>query len=215
MACISLSRLCLLSCLVVMAIFTGCAQKQRQPVAAVKPLCMVNMDKVEFMKVAEDVLTKMYFAIEKADTDSGVLRTRPLSGAQFFELWRSDNAGGFNTAEANLSSIRRTAELQVSEEAGGQLCVACRVLTERLDIPEQKDVTSSGRAYTLFSRSGQSIQEIKLNKEQEAKMAWIDMGRDAQLETRILSRIENRIANRKQASASQNTDKSETTRSKS
>jgi hypothetical protein len=215
MSCVSLNRLCLLSCLAVVAITTGCAQKQRQSEAAVKPLCMVNMDKVEFMKVAEDVLVGMQFAIEKADTESGVLRTRPLSGAQFFELWRSDNAGGFNTAEANLNSIRRTAELQVSEEASGELCVMCSVLTERLDIPEQKDITNSGRAYQLFSRSGQKIQKLELNKEQQEQMAWIDMGRDVQLETKILSRIEDHIASQKKTSASRNADKTETTRRKS
>ena len=201
-------------CVALILIEAGCGQEKQQPVMAVKPLCMLNMEKAEFMKVAEDVLIRMNFAIEKADVESGVLRTRPLSGAQFFELWRSDNAGGFNTAEANLCSLRRTAELQVSEQDKGELCVMCTVVTERLDIPEQEDVTTSGGAYQLFSRSGQKIQKFELNKEQEEKMTWIDMGRDAQLETKILLRIEKRIASDTKASVS-NADKSNTTGRKS
>ena len=66
---------------------------------------------------AERVLTRMHFAIEKLDAEQGVVKTRPLRGAQFFEFWRSDNVSSYDCEEANLQSVRRTVELRVKKEA--------------------------------------------------------------------------------------------------
>jgi len=106
------SVLCLL--LSVLCVFSGCAkQQQYEPV---ERIYVPDIDKAEAMQIAEDVLVKMHFTIEKADYESGIIRTRPLPGAQFFEFWRSDNVGAFNTAEANLHSIRRIVELHISQK---------------------------------------------------------------------------------------------------
>ena len=70
----------------------------------------------DLMEVAEDVLAGMYFTIEKADAQNGLIRTRPLPGAQFFEFWRSDNIGTDNTIAANLHTIRRTVTLDISQQ---------------------------------------------------------------------------------------------------
>ena len=202
----------LLACLVAVAIASGCAQQQQLEAkdVAVAQLFLADVNKAAVMETAEDVLSSMRFVIEKSDVEAGLLRTLPLSGAQFFELWRSDNAGGFNAVESNLHSLRRTVELSVSKEASGQIRVDCRVQTERLDIPEQY-VTSSGRAYFLFSASNSSMQKIQLNPEQEAKMAWVDMGRDNRLETKILSRIETQVATHKQTAPSGTANKQKNT----
>ena len=143
------------------------------------------------MEAAEDVLCKMHFTIEKADIESGFIRTRPLSGAQFFEFWRSDNAGSFNAVEANLHTIRRIAELNISQQ-NGRVCIGCNVKTERLSLPE-REVISSSRAYEMFSQSGPLRQRLALNPEQKRGMVWVDLGKDAWLETEILKRIENRL----------------------
>ncbi len=172
---------------------TGCTGEQYQNPPASEPLCLVGATQAQVVAAAEQVLSTMRFALEKVDPETGLVLTRPLSGAQFFELWRDDNVGAFNSAEANLHTIRRTAELQVDKTAGGRLCVACRVRTERLEIPEQEAVTSSGRAYFLFSNSGQSLQNIELNPEQMANRSWTNLGRDALLEKRILDRIQKQL----------------------
>jgi len=204
-------------CLAVSAILSGCAQQQQRGASSttVAQLTLDDIDKAAVIEVAEDVLAGMRFTIEKADVKAGILQTAPLSGAQFFELWRSDNVGAFNTAEANLQSLRRTVELQVSEQGPGQTHVVCRVETERLDIPEQEHVTSSGRAYFLFTKSGQSMQSIQLNPEQQRKMEWVDMGRDFRLETRILSRIQDAVAKKQRNATSGGNTGSKTTERKS
>jgi len=155
-------------------ILMGCAQPQHQEV--VEQICLSDMDKQQAMQAAEDVLGRMNFTIDKSDAEQGVIRTKPLSAAQSFEFWRSDNVGSFNTTEANLHSIRRTAELGISRQ-GGQLCISCNVKVQRLSLPE-RDITSSGRAYEMFSRSEPSIQILQLHPEQKKDMAWIDLDSD-------------------------------------
>ncbi len=153
---------------------------------------MPDTAKAEAMQTAENVLGKMHFTIEKADADIGLIRTRPLPGAQFFEFWRSDNVGSFNAAEANLHSIRRTVEINIGQQ-NGQLCIDCNVNVQRLSLP-QRQITSSSQAYGMFSQSCPSIQKLKLHPEQKREMAWIDSGKDVRLTTEILKRIEKQIA---------------------
>jgi hypothetical protein len=144
------------------------------------------------MEVAEDVLANMYFTIDKADADIGLIRTRPLPGAQFFEFWRSDNAGTDNALAANLHTIRRTVTLDISQE-GQELRIGCNVQAQRLSLPERQVSSSTTRVYGMFSQSSQSLQKLKLNPEQKKEMAWIDLDRDSRLEAEILKRIETGI----------------------
>ena len=177
-------------CILICAMLAGCAKQQQREVV-IEPLCVTGLDRVAVMKASEDVLSEMHFAIEKADANSGLIRTSPLSGAQFFEFWRSDNVGGFNSAESNLHSIRRTVELNITPQ-GEKLCLSCDVKVERLSLPERQ--TSSGRAYRMFSRSDSSVQKLTLNPQQKAGVAWVDLGQDRLLATEILKRIEKQLA---------------------
>ena len=133
----------------------------------------------------------MLFVIDKADTRHGYIRTQPLPGAQFFELWRSDNAGSFNWVEANLHSVRRTAELNVSRQ-DDKLCIGCQVRVQRLTLPE-REITSTARAYMMFSRSTSRMQSLELHSGQRKQAAWVDLGEDAELAGRILEHIEKKL----------------------
>ena len=167
----------------------GCAQQQQ--FKAAEQICVANVQKPQAMQIAEDVLGRMHFTIAKADAEQGLIRTRPLPGAQFFEFWRRDNVGTKNFAEANLHSIRRTVELDISRQ-DGQLCIGCDVKVQRLSLPEQ-EVSSSSRAYQMFSRSTSSMQRVKLRPHQKRGMAWLDMDKDTRLSTKILRRIEKKL----------------------
>jgi len=169
-------------------ILAGCAEQKYE---AAEQICMDDVDKRQAMEVAEDVLANMHFTIEKADVESYFIKTKPLPGAQFFEFWRSDNVSATDSLEANLHSIRRTVELDINQQ-NNRLCIGCNVKIQRLSLPEHR-VSSSGRAYEMFSKSSSSLQKIRLNPEQRAGMAWVDLGRDRQLAAEILKRIENRM----------------------
>lgn len=169
-------------------LLSGCAKKQQfEP----KPICLAGADVNSVMLEVEKALIRMNFVIEKYDVDSGIVRTRPLAGGQFFEVWRQDNRGGYNKGMADLHSIQRTAELKFLENSG-QICINCNVKLERLSIPE-KEIDSSARAYAMFSESKEENQTLKLNKQQKEKMDWVNLGRDNSLEDYILKKVEKRL----------------------
>lgn len=164
----------------------GCAESEQ--FKPVEQICLSEVARDEAMQAAEEVLSQMHFSIAKSDADSGVIVTRPLQGAQLFEIWRSDSVGGFNTAEANLHTIRRSAEIRINEE-DGQVCIRCDVNTQRLNMPQRAEGSRS-QAFKLFSEGDSSIQKLRLGQEQRQGMLWVDLGGDKVLSTAILRRIE-------------------------
>jgi hypothetical protein len=206
------SVFCFLTCALVPA---GCVQqpsnshvvKVRDGVLHIEQHNKISM--VDLMETAEDVLAGMYFTIEKADVlrkhreaslpgesleQNGIIRTKPLPGAQFFEFWRSDNVSSYNTLAANLHTIRRTVTLDISQQ-NKELRIGCDVQVQRLSLPERQ-VSSSARVYGMFSRSSPSLQKLQLNPEQKKQTEWIDLGRDTRLAEEILNRIETQIVKR-------------------
>jgi hypothetical protein len=183
-------------CMVVM-IFEGCAKQQQ--FKTVERICVSEPDKARVMRVAEDVLGEMHFSIEKSDVEQGFIKTKPLTGAQFFEFWRKDTIGTFNWEESNLHTIRRIVKMDVSQEVNstgspqeGQLCIGCNVSVQRLNLPERRVYRT--QSYEVFSLSSDAIQKLQLDEKQKALMAWVDLGRDKLLETEILKQIENKYA---------------------
>jgi hypothetical protein len=167
----------------------GCAETQKYEVT--EQICVANVEKLKAIEAAEDVLGQMHFTIDKTDAERGFIRTRPMPGAQFFEFWRSDNVGGYNSLQANLHSIRRTVELDISA-APQELCIGCEVKVQQLSLPEH-EVSSSSRAYEIFSRSSEKMQMLKLRPEQKKQMAWVNLDKDTKLATKILKRIEKKL----------------------
>lgn len=169
--------------------------------APVRMICQNNVAAAEVIRAAEQVLTRMYFAIEKLDVEQGIVKTRPLRGGQFFEFWRSDNASPFSGEEANVQSIRRSVELRVRPEAGGRrtedgntprLCVECDVSVQRLSLPKNRAAGSS-QAYEIHSQSAPTLQRSEVPPSQRQAMSWIDLGRDRDLAAGILTRVEQRL----------------------
>ena len=180
--------LCTYALLSATLILSGCIGRQN---IATEPILTPVVDMADATEIAEDVLAKMHFEVDKIDPDNGYIRTRPLAGAQFFEFWRSDNVGTENWIQSNLHSIRRTVEVNISQ-FGDEPDFGCNVRIERLSLPERQ-VTSSSRAYEMFSRSSSTMQTLRLNPEQQSRMQWIDLGKDTELEKEIINRIKNRI----------------------
>jgi hypothetical protein len=146
------------------------------------------------MTAAEEVLTGMHFEIEKFDVDAGYIRTASLSGSQSFELWRSDSVGSFNQTEADRFSIRRAVEINISEQTG-QMCVNCIATTQRLSMPQNLAADDQGRP--IMYPGQKSSQKPKSGSEHKSTISWTDLGRDNQLETEILKRIEKKLASAK------------------
>jgi hypothetical protein len=148
-------------------------------------------DRTAAMKTSQDVLTEMGFRIEKYDEETGVIKTKPLSGSQFFEVWQGDNAGGCNWSEANLHSIKRVVEMTFTQ-ADGKVCVVCDAKAMRLSLPERQVAGTAG-AYSMFTKSSSQLMSTRVNPDQEKQMAWVDMGSDAKLAEKILSEMVRRL----------------------
>lgn len=167
---------------------TGCSPP---PVTSGPTLALEAHSTEVVMVAACTVLEHMHFTIGKADPDRGLIRTTPLSGAQWFELWRQDNVGRENTLEANLQSLRRTVEIQLIP-ADQPERLECHVLAERLSFPTQP-IVSSAQAYRMLAASTSSIQRLELHEDQNQEMAWLDLGDDKQLAGAICDRIQARL----------------------
>jgi hypothetical protein len=173
-------------------LLVGCAEKKyAQPIDKFCPPAATKADsasspQADAMTAAQRVLADMHFAIEKLDAETGFIRTQPLTGAQSFEFWRADSVGSFNQSEADLQSIRRTVEINVTQQ-DQQLCIDCRATTQRLSTAQSQDKEAMAESY-------HSAQHLKFGRDQKATIAWIDLGRDNQLETEIIKRIEKRLA---------------------
>jgi hypothetical protein len=171
-----------------LAILAGCSAGQKAgEKEQVKEVCLSGIDKQRAVVISEEVLRDFNFSIAKEDANSGYILTRPLPGSQFFEFWRKDNADSYSAAQSSIQSIRRTAELNLSE-VNGQICINCAVRKQRLYLsapPEEK----AGLKYDRIT--GQKIRTTNTGLDTNPKqMSWIDLGNDAKLAAVILKKIE-------------------------
>ncbi len=167
----------------------GC-QKTSQ-VETVSPLCAQGVSVEQTMQAAEKELYRMGFELEKYDFADGILITRPLRGGQFFELWRGDNTSGQAFAESNMHSIRRIVQLRFRPDAGG-VCMECQTQVQRLSI-NADTIRGRGSLAGQFTESSSRQQGLGVKAESKDAMTWIELGRDAALETKILRHIEKHI----------------------
>jgi len=167
----------------------GCHSKQAK--GPLERICSPASNQQAF-DASVKVLEKLHFTIEKADLQHGIITTRPLPAAQFFEFWRSDTRGIYNFAESNLQSVERTAEIQITN-LDGQACVDCTVSCKRLSLPE-KEISSPTDVPGMFSKSASSVQRMQMNKQQRAGAQWIELGPDSQLQSYILGKIQKKLS---------------------
>jgi len=163
------------------------------------PLDVAGVERDEIVDAARLVLSRMQFSIEKADPNAGVVTTKPLAGAQFFELWRSDNMTFRDVLVSNLHSIRRSVELTINQDRSP--AVKCVVRVQRLSLPNE-EVASVSQAYRIHSRSAPNLQTFLLTPRQQAEMAWIDQDNDETLAAEILRRVGNLITQRREEKVS-------------
>lgn len=184
------TRLLILLIPTAVTVLVGCASTDSQAQLG-QPLQIADVNRAEAMDAAEVVLDEMHFAVTKKDPNSGVVRTDPLSGAQFFEFWRVDNATIGDALEANLHTIRRSVELSFGR-TDDQLTVQCVVRVQRLSLPE-KDIPSVSHAYRIYSQSTRETQRLRLYPDLMKNLHWIDLGQDPALAQQILTQISRQI----------------------
>ncbi len=133
------------------------------------------------------VLRRHWLEPDRQDRHAGVIATRPVTVPNWFEFWRPDMPRGFEFGEANLSTIRRAAEVQIKPlEAADEYRLTMEVSLERHSTPERQVTTAAG-AIQIFNTklpiyTGEMIQEGQA-------VRWIPLGRDVLLEVTLLDSI--------------------------
>jgi hypothetical protein len=166
---------------------SGCGKQVAVPPS--EPVCMSLASKEDMMKAAEEVLKKKQFVIEKFDIDAGYIVTRPMRGSQFFEIWRGDNVGDVNKGRSSIHSIQRVVEMNFTP-GNGQWCIACTADMQRFSMPE-KQLRGHSHASRVFVEGGTSLMRLYPNTEED--MAWIDLGRDGELERNLIELIKQNL----------------------
>lgn len=178
------------------AILTGllvtiCGCGSTEQVTASDPICLSNTLNEQAMLTARKVLEKMHFDIEKFDPEARYMRTRPLSGAQFFEFWRKDNASAYTHSQANLHSLRRTVEMEFSLQ-NTSTCIQCCVQVYRLSLPE-RPIVGNRQMAGIYTASSYREQTLDVGYEELSQVEWLYEGQDPALEQKILELIRKEI----------------------
>lgn len=120
----------------------------------------------------------------------GRIDTFPETGATYLEPWRKDSVGRFERTESTLQTIRRRAVLRVIPNEGGFL-IDVAVYKELEDLPQPEHATASA-ATLRFDSSLRRLSDPVGG--QPVSEGWIPLGRDVQLEQRMLAKIRSRLA---------------------
>ncbi|MFN0134539.1 MAG: hypothetical protein ACKVS9_00305 [Phycisphaerae bacterium] len=137
------------------------------------------------------VLREHDFQPRRLERDQGLLIAGPTTAGQWFEIWRADTRGDYNTAEANLHTVRHTVTLRLDPETGepsdaDRFRLSLQVDKERLSAVERQ-VTTTGAALTIFSERVPTVEGYR--DPLEATRQWVPRGRNGQLESYLLHRV--------------------------
>lgn len=176
---------CIIAISVASILLAGC----HEPAPPTEPTSarVQALDEAEFDRLWEAVLTVLRdhnFTPFRRDRRAGVIETLPTTAQSWFEFWRKDTVGTYETAEANLHTIRKYVIVRLTKaEPAGNYGIEVEVQAERLEQPERQ-ITSSSAAIRSFSREVPTY---------EGKMpgdpVWAPLGRDAKMEELLLGRI--------------------------
>lgn len=137
------------------------------------------------------VLREHDFQPRRLERDKGLLVAGPTTAGQWFEIWRNDTRGKYNTAEANLHTVRHTVTLRLDPassdgEATDRYVLSVQADKERLSALERQ-VTTTGAALTIFSERAPT--EEGYRDPLSATQQWVPRGRNGELESYLLNRI--------------------------
>lgn len=121
----------------------------------------------------------------------GELVTFPEVSGTSLEPWRRDTARGFERLQATFQTIRRTATVRVSPEPTGYQ-INVEVLKEQEDVDQSQFSTAGSSAQR---HDGTIVRNENQIRQMPITLGWYPVGRDRDLERRIMEGILGRITN--------------------
>jgi len=139
-------------------------------------------------QATQAVLRKHDFQIDRQDLAAGVIETLPTTSQHFSEFWRQDVADPYSFGQATMHTMQRKATVRfIRTSSARDWSVEMQVDVYRLSTPEHQ-VTSASSALLAFS-GGLPTATGQVGVNASKQREWVPMGRDGELESRLLSQI--------------------------
>jgi len=123
----------------------------------------------------------------------GWIETHPKIGASVFEPWRRDAATAYERRLGTLQTIRRWAKVRVIPAAQGFL-IDVKVYKEMEDRhPPSHSIVTSGLPRHDQSIDALADSSVAFLDPPGTRLQWFSIGRDFELEQRILRNIQSRL----------------------
>ena len=166
----------------------ACEEHYRKTEELPVPRCHHSSTRDDYFRIDEEQRTRLVDGV----WIGGRINTFPEPGSTLLEPWRRDSAAGFEKLYATLQSVRRHANIQVTPDQQGMLInVVVYKELETLDRPEHATVGTSTRRHDGTLTNDRFDVDVPFTDPDFA--GWIALGRDAQLEARIIEQIHGRI----------------------
>jgi hypothetical protein len=121
----------------------------------------------------------------------GRLTTFPEISGTSFEPWRRDTSMGFERLQSTFQTIRRTATVRVVPEPTGYQ-ISVEVIKEQEDV-DQSQYAAAGAA--AQRHDGTIVRNQNQIRQLPITLGWYEIGRDRDLERRLMEGILGRITN--------------------
>lgn len=183
---------------------TGCATSTAPPPANPQPIDAAYY-RATFDAGAE-VLRDAGFRVDRRDFRFGVITSQPKGSPTVFEPWQPDNSDGDQAWQSTVGDLRRTVTLSFApprkpgprnietptssdaaaagDPAAGY-ALRVEVLIERLQVPQRRlNGRTRGSVFADLSETPAELRRRGINGRY-----WQPIGRDVQLEARLLEKI--------------------------
>jgi hypothetical protein len=141
-----------------------------------------------FLDQAATLLRELDLPPTRIDRVSGEIVLRPTTRGQWFEWWRPDSRGGYQTLESSLHTLRSRGRVAIrpSDPALAAYVLSVEVEKERFSSPERQVTTTSG-ALAIYSERLPTTEGLRASRLRDDH--WVSLGRDGLLEAYLLERL--------------------------
>jgi hypothetical protein len=147
----------------------------------------------ELWSAAEEACSRFGFPPATTDYRGGLLTTGARISPQFFEIWHDELRAAEDVAESSLATVRRRLRFEFSRTRDGRYVVEPKVIVERLSLAERRITNAVDYRGALgpgteqrFGPAGAAV----------PGSYWYAIGRDADLEASLASRMAERAEGR-------------------
>jgi len=133
------------------------------------------------------------FALDRTEYRGGLLTTKPLISAQFFEPWRQDIGDLHGVVQSTIATVRRTIHFDLRRLPDGSYAAYPKVLIERHSLAERR-ITSVTEYLDVFAADRPLDQPFTEEGVALVPDYWYSVGRDFALEKKLSNQLQHALS---------------------